>query len=80
MRRVSFLSLPIVLTVWTASAMAQGNPEAAKMKNPVASNAESIAAAALSRLARDGKFDAKKAKTAFTELGINTEKIDPQRA
>jgi pyruvate dehydrogenase E1 component len=43
-------------------------------------NAESIAAAALSRLARDGKFDAKKAKAAFAELGINTEKIDPQRA
>ncbi|HEY7283918.1 MAG TPA: c-type cytochrome [Vicinamibacterales bacterium] len=44
MRRVPFLSLAIVLTVWTASLMAQGNPEAAKMKNPVASNAESIAA------------------------------------
>jgi mono/diheme cytochrome c family protein len=44
MRRVSFLSLPIVLTVWTAPALAQGNPEAAKMKNPVASSAESIAA------------------------------------
>ncbi len=43
-------------------------------------NAESIAAAALSRLARDGKFDAKKAKAAFAELGIDTEKIDPQRA
>src|SRR5215467_260561 len=43
-------------------------------------NAESIAAADLSRLARDGKFDAKKAKAAFTELGVNTEKIDPQRA
>ncbi len=49
MRRVSFLSLPIVLTVWSltvwsAPAMAQGNAEAAKMKNPVASSAESIAA------------------------------------
>jgi mono/diheme cytochrome c family protein len=44
MRRVSFLSLPIVLTVWAAPALAQGNPEAAKMKNPVASSAESIAA------------------------------------
>jgi pyruvate dehydrogenase E1 component len=43
-------------------------------------NAESIAAAALSRLARDGKFDAKKARAAFVELGVNTEKIDPQRA
>ena len=44
MRRVSFLSLAIVLTVWTASALAQGNSEAAKMKNPVASSAESVAA------------------------------------
>ena len=49
MRRVSFLSLPIVLTVWSltvwsAPAMAQGNADAAKMKNPVASSAESVAA------------------------------------
>ncbi len=43
-------------------------------------NAESIVAAALSRLARDGKFDAKKAKAAFAELGINPEKGDPARA
>jgi pyruvate dehydrogenase E1 component len=43
-------------------------------------NAESIAAAALSRLARDGKFDAKKARAAFAELGVNTEKTDPARA
>ncbi len=40
-------------------------------------NAESIAAAALSRLAREGKFDAQKAQNAYTELGINPEKIDP---
>ncbi len=43
-------------------------------------NAESIAAAALSRLARDGKFDAKKIGKAFEELGIDTEKIDPVHA
>ena len=43
-------------------------------------NAENIAAAALSRLARDGKFDAKKARAAFTELGIDTEKANPARA
>ncbi len=43
-------------------------------------NAESIAAATLSRLARDGKFDAKKAQAAFKELGLDTEKIDPARA
>ena len=40
-------------------------------------NAESIAAAALSRLARDGKFDVQKAKTAFEELGVETDKVDP---
>jgi pyruvate dehydrogenase E1 component len=43
-------------------------------------NAESIATAALSRLARDGKFDAKKAQAAFAELGVDTDKIDPARA
>jgi pyruvate dehydrogenase E1 component len=40
-------------------------------------NAESIAAAALSRLAREGKFDAQRAEKAFAELGVDTEKIDP---
>jgi pyruvate dehydrogenase E1 component len=34
----------------------------------------------LSRLARDGKFDAKKAKAAFAELGVDTERSDPARA
>jgi len=43
-------------------------------------NAESIATAALSRLARDGRFDMGKAKAAFAELGVDTEKIDPSRA
>jgi len=43
-------------------------------------NAESIAAAALSRLSRDGKFDAKKAVAAFKELGVDTEKNDAARA
>ncbi len=43
-------------------------------------NAASIAAAALSRLSRDGKFDPKKARAAFAELGIDNEKIDPARA
>jgi pyruvate dehydrogenase E1 component len=43
-------------------------------------NAESIAAAALSRLARDGKFDTGKACAAFAELGCDTEKTDPARA
>jgi pyruvate dehydrogenase E1 component len=43
-------------------------------------NAESIAAAALSRLARDGKFDSQRAQKALQELGVNAEKIDPARA
>ncbi len=40
-------------------------------------NAESIAAAALSRLARDGKFEAAKVQKAFKDLGVDPEKIDP---
>ncbi|HET9319030.1 MAG TPA: pyruvate dehydrogenase (acetyl-transferring), homodimeric type, partial [Bryobacteraceae bacterium] len=40
-------------------------------------NAESIAAAALARLARDGKIDAAKAKKAFGELGVDPERVDP---
>ena len=43
-------------------------------------NAESIATAALSRLAREGKFDAKKAQKAFEELGVATEGQDPATA
>ncbi|MBZ5511239.1 MAG: pyruvate dehydrogenase (acetyl-transferring), homodimeric type [Acidobacteriia bacterium] len=43
-------------------------------------NAESIAAAALARLARDHKFDAGRAQQAFADLGVDTEKIDPARA
>ena len=43
-------------------------------------NAESIAGAALSRLARDGKFDPKRAQKAMKELGIDTEKADPVKA
>jgi pyruvate dehydrogenase E1 component len=40
-------------------------------------NAESIAAAALSRLAREGKFDRQRAEKAFAELGVNPEAPDP---
>ncbi len=43
-------------------------------------NAASIAAAALSRLSRDGKFDAKKAAKALTDLGVDPEKQDAARA
>ncbi|MBZ5723707.1 MAG: pyruvate dehydrogenase (acetyl-transferring), homodimeric type [Acidobacteriia bacterium] len=43
-------------------------------------NAESIAAAALSRLSREGVFDVAKARAAFAELGVDSEKIDPARA
>ncbi len=40
-------------------------------------NAESIVAAALSRLAREGNFDVQRAEKAFAELGVETEKVDP---
>jgi pyruvate dehydrogenase E1 component len=43
-------------------------------------SAESIAAATLSRLARDGKFDVKRAQAAFAELGVDTERQDPARS
>ncbi len=40
-------------------------------------NAASIVCATLSKLARDGKFDAKRAQQAFVELGVETESADP---
>jgi pyruvate dehydrogenase E1 component len=40
-------------------------------------NAASIAAAALSKLARDGAFDKAKAQAAFAELGVETEGTNP---
>ncbi len=40
-------------------------------------NAESIVAATLSKLARDGKFDSKRAQAAFAELALDTERRDP---
>ena len=43
-------------------------------------NAESIVAAALSRLARDGKFDVAKVPNAFDELDVDPDKLDPARA
>jgi pyruvate dehydrogenase E1 component len=43
-------------------------------------SAEAIAAAALSRLARQGKFDKRKIKKAFAELGIDTEAKNPATA
>ncbi|NBO65410.1 MAG: pyruvate dehydrogenase (acetyl-transferring), homodimeric type, partial [Acidobacteria bacterium] len=43
-------------------------------------SAEAIAAAALSRLARDGKFNVKKASQAIADLGFAPGKIDPAGA
>jgi pyruvate dehydrogenase E1 component len=43
-------------------------------------SAEAIAAAALSRLARDGKFEVKKAAKAIAELGLDPERKDPALA
>jgi pyruvate dehydrogenase E1 component len=42
-------------------------------------NAESIAAAALARLALDGQFDSKAAASALNVLNIDAEKVDPAR-
>jgi pyruvate dehydrogenase E1 component len=42
-------------------------------------NAESIAAATLSKLARCGTFDAARAQEALAELDVNTERGDPAR-
>ena len=43
-------------------------------------NAAAIVGATLSKLARDGQFDAKRAQDALAELGLNVEAIDPARA
>jgi pyruvate dehydrogenase E1 component len=43
-------------------------------------DAESIAAAALSRLAQWGRFDPNRAKQAIQELGLNPDRIDPALA
>jgi pyruvate dehydrogenase E1 component len=43
-------------------------------------NAEAIASAGLSRLARCGQLDPAKAAAAIKDLGINPEKVDPARA
>ncbi|MCX6589831.1 MAG: pyruvate dehydrogenase (acetyl-transferring), homodimeric type [Acidobacteria bacterium] len=43
-------------------------------------DAENIAAATLSRLARDGKFDAARAAAAIQELGLDPERPEPSRA
>jgi pyruvate dehydrogenase E1 component len=43
-------------------------------------SAEAIAAATLSRLAREGKFDPARAEQAMVELGVDPERGDPARA
>jgi pyruvate dehydrogenase E1 component len=43
-------------------------------------DAESIAAAAIAKLTRDGKYDGKKAKKAIQDLGIDPEKKNPAHA
>jgi pyruvate dehydrogenase E1 component len=42
-------------------------------------DAPSIASAALSSLARWGRFDATRAQSAITELGLNPESTDPAK-
>jgi pyruvate dehydrogenase E1 component len=43
-------------------------------------DAENIVAATLTRLARDGKFDAQRAAAAIQELGLNPERPEPSKA
>jgi pyruvate dehydrogenase E1 component len=43
-------------------------------------NAEAVVAATLSKLAREGKFDAKRAQAALAELGVDPERGDPAHA
>ena len=43
-------------------------------------DAENVVVATLSRLARDGKFDASRAAAAIQELGLNPERPEPSRA
>jgi pyruvate dehydrogenase E1 component len=43
-------------------------------------NAESVVGATLSKLAREGKFEAEAAQKAMDELGVNAEASDPARA
>jgi pyruvate dehydrogenase E1 component len=43
-------------------------------------DAESIVAATLSRLAREGKYNAAKATQAMIDLGLRTEAVDPSEA
>ena len=43
-------------------------------------SAESIVAATLSRLARDGAFPAEQAQAAIASLGLDPEATDPARA
>ena len=40
-------------------------------------NAESVVAATLAKLVREGKFDAKKAQKALADLGVDAERGDP---
>ena len=40
-------------------------------------SAEAIVGATLSKLAREGKFDAKRAQKAMAELGVDAERGDP---
>ena len=43
-------------------------------------SAEAIAGATLSKLAREGKFDAARQQKALAELGLDAERGDPARA
>jgi len=50
------------------------------LRNHFEINAESIVAATLSRLAREGKFNATKAAQSMIDLGLRPEVLDPSLA
>ena len=58
-------------------AHAAGGHRDVTLRKHFENGAEAIAAAALSRLARDGKFDKKRAQAAIAELGLDPESPDP---
>ena len=49
----------------------------AHLRKHFENGAEAITAAALTRLAREGKFEAARAQNAIAELGLNPESPDP---
>jgi pyruvate dehydrogenase E1 component len=89
-------SLPDVLAPWLQGGGLQGegrcrlvtlgtdgfgrSDNRAHLRRHFEVNAEAIAGATISRLAREGKIEGKRAQAALAELGIDSEAKDPARA